>query len=94
MIRTLSIAAVAAAVLVSPAAARESGCVAAPQVRAAAATAPAEQQQKALRAVATAEKLCEAGNDRAGKQKIEVAMKALGLDEAKISAASAPAASQ
>ncbi len=77
----------------TPVMARESGCVAAPQVRSAAASAQPDQARKALGYLATAEKLCDAGNDRAGKAKLEVAMKTLGLTET-AQAATTPAAGQ
>ena len=66
----------------TPVLARDGGCAAASQLRGAAASAQADAQQKALRYVVTAEKLCEAGNDRAGKAKLDLAAKALGVDQA------------
>lgn len=94
MTRILTAAAILGLTLATPAfAARESACAAAPQIRSAAASAQPAQAEKALRAVATAEKLCEAGNDHAAKDKIEVAMKALGTTQASLAAA-APAAGQ
>lgn len=83
------IALAAATFLAAPAVARDSGCAAAPQIRSAAASAAADAQGKALRHVATAEKLCDAGNDRAGKAKLELAAKALGVDMASLAAPAA-----
>ena len=78
------IALTAATLVATPAFARESGCANASQVRTAAAGAQADAQSKALRHLATAEKLCEAGNDRAGKAKVELAAKTLGVDLASL----------
>ena len=88
MNRILTAAAILGLATAAPAfAARESACAAAPQIRSAAASAQPAQAERALRAVATAEKLCEAGNDRAAKDKIEVAMRALGTAQAPVAAA-------
>jgi hypothetical protein len=73
--------------------ARADECAIAPQIRAAAAGADQQAARRALGYVATAEKLCEAGNDRAAKKKLQVAMKTLGVDQAAL-ATTAPVAAQ
>lgn len=87
----IATALLALAAIATPAAAREGACTSTPQIRSAAATARPEQAQKALRAVATAEKLCEEGNDRAARDKLALAMKTLGVEQASLTA---PAAGQ
>ncbi len=98
MIRSLIIA--PAALLVSttllfaaagPAAAAEADrCATAPaQVRAAAQAADPQDAKRALRYLQTAEKLCEAGSDRAADKKLEQALRTLGLGDAQQLAAAA-----
>ena len=66
-----------------PAMAADARCQAYPvQLREAAATAHVGRAKAALRQISVGEKLCEAGNERAGVKKFTAAMKTLGIEEA------------
>lgn len=87
---TAAIVAVAAATVATPSIAAPSDCATAPaQLRGAATTAAPDKQQRVLLLISAGERLCAADAAREADKKFAAAARALGVDMASLSTASA-----